>query len=237
MFFLNVCGLNVQVNNIYEDFKKRSLEYIIEETKPDIILEATEEEISKEAVEDPRFSKGYHEGAVLFRKMCKEILRYNAFFFHSAVVSYKGKGYVFTGKSGSGKSTHAMLWREVFPDAVIINGDKPLIRREKDGFYAYGAPWNGKEGLHQNESVKIEGVFFIEQSKENSVKKLSPKEVLKKIFSRTNYIREPESNLLLIELLESFVTEVPFYQLLCDISREAVYTAYKTINPEDNNEY
>lgn len=237
MFFLKVCGLNIQVNNIYEEIKNCSLEYMIEKTKPDIILETTEDEILKEVSADPRFGKGYHEGAILFRKMCREILRYNAFFFHSAVVSYEGKGYVFTGKSGSGKTTHAMLWKEVFSDAVIINGDKPMIRREKDGFFAYGTPWNGKEGLHKNTSVKIEGVFFIEQDDKNSVKKLSHKEVLEKVFSRTNYIREPELNVLLINLLESFVTEVPFYKFSCNLSRDAVYAAYKTMNREENNEY
>ena len=45
---------------------------MIEKTKPDIILETTEDEILKEVSADPRFGKGYHEGAILFRKMCRE---------------------------------------------------------------------------------------------------------------------------------------------------------------------
>ena len=44
--------------------------------------------------------------------------------------------------SGTGKSTHARLWRETFGDrAVMVNDDKPLLRITKDGVIAYGTPW------------------------------------------------------------------------------------------------
>ncbi len=237
LFFMNLCGLNVQVNNIYEEFRKRAKDYIIEETEPDIVLEVTKDEILAELLRDPRFGEAYHEGAILFGKVCREILKHNAFFLHSAVVEYEGKGYLFTGRSGAGKSTHALLWQEVFPKSVIINADKPMIKRCHDGFYAYGTPWCGKEGINKNASVKICGAFFIEQAEGNSIKEMDKKEVLEKIFSRTNYMREPELNLLMTGLLSEFVEKVPFYLLECDISHEAVKTAYNAINSEEKNEY
>ena len=34
--------------------------------------------------------------------------------FHAAAVSLNGKGYMFLGKSGTGKSTHARLWLQIY---------------------------------------------------------------------------------------------------------------------------
>lgn len=45
-----------------------------------------------------------------------------------------GKAYMFSAPSGTGKSTHAKLWRDCFGDRVtMINDDKPLIKFREDG--------------------------------------------------------------------------------------------------------
>ena len=82
-----------------------------------------------------------------------KLLQHDAFLLHAAVVAHHGKAYAFCAPRGVGKTTHALLWQEHFGKdaAEIINGDKPIIRRHKDGtFYAYGTPWGGKEGLQKN---------------------------------------------------------------------------------------
>jgi serine kinase of HPr protein (carbohydrate metabolism regulator) len=54
---------------------------------------------------------------------------YDTFLFHGSAIAVDGVGYLFTAKSGTGKSTHARLWRELLgARAVMVNDDKPLLR-------------------------------------------------------------------------------------------------------------
>ena len=48
--------------------------------------------------------------------------------FHSSVISYRGRGVLFLGESGTGKSTHTRLWREHIPGAELLNDDSPIVR-------------------------------------------------------------------------------------------------------------
>ena len=47
---------------------------------------------------------------------------------HGAVVAIDNKAYMFTANSGVGKTTRAKLWLNEYPDSIIVNGDKPLIK-------------------------------------------------------------------------------------------------------------
>lgn len=231
-----ICGLNIQINNIYKNIENLSKDYIISNiAKPDIILNVSDSEIDNELLKYPQFSREYHEGVVLFRKLCKKIIPFNAFFLHSAAVSFNNEGFLFCGKSGAGKSTHAILWEKTFKDAFVLNADKPLIRLLNGSFFVYGTPWCGKEGLQKNIYAKIAGVCFLEKSAENSIRKMSSKETLQKIFNQTVYMKNPGLNSRLMELLNKFITEIPFYSLNCNISKDAVYTAYNMMKPEEKN--
>lgn len=44
---------------------------------------------------------------------------------HASCASLKGRGYLFLGKSGTGKSTHSRQWLEAFPDCRLLNDDNP----------------------------------------------------------------------------------------------------------------
>ena len=48
--------------------------------------------------------------------------------FHSSVIRYRGRGVLFLGESGTGKSTHTRLWREHIPGAEQLNDDSPIVR-------------------------------------------------------------------------------------------------------------
>ena len=61
--------------------------------------------------------------------------------FHAAVVSYEGKGYMFLGPSGTGKSTHASLWLRHVAGTALVNDDNPVVRIGEDGrATVYGSP-------------------------------------------------------------------------------------------------
>ncbi|MFH0825414.1 MAG: hypothetical protein V2B18_21895, partial [Pseudomonadota bacterium] len=83
---------------------------------------------------------------------------------HSCGVSDSGRGLLFVGNSGHGKSTMARLWAG---RAIILNDDRIIIRRREDIFLMYGTPWHGDVKSCFPESVPVHKVFFLSQSTEN----------------------------------------------------------------------
>ena len=73
-----------------------------------------------------------------------QLLRHNGIMLHSSCVVVDDGAYLFTARSGTGKSTHTNLWLEKFGDrAYILNDDKPALRLENGTWFAYGTPWSG----------------------------------------------------------------------------------------------
>ena len=63
------------------------------------------------------------ETLAVYRKMAD----YDTVLLHGSAIAVDDEGYFFTAKSGTGKSTHARLWREMLGDrAVMINDDNRL---------------------------------------------------------------------------------------------------------------
>jgi len=91
---------------------------------------------------------------------------------HSASVLYKGQAWLFSGRSGTGKSTHAALWHDNF-DTPYINGDLNLIGFEGNSPVVYGIPWCGTSGISSKETYPLGGIVLLKQAKENRVESLS----------------------------------------------------------------
>ena len=93
--------------------------------------------------------------------------------FHSAVVSYQGKGYMVLGRSGTGKSTHASLWRRYIEGTELMNDDNPAVRIRPDGTaMVYGTPWSGKTPCYRNVSCPVGGIVLLSQAPYNEIKRL-----------------------------------------------------------------
>ncbi len=94
--------------------------------------------------------------------------------FHSSVVSHHGHGYMFLGKSGTGKSTHSSLWLKHIEGCHLVNDDNPVVRRLPDGFYVFGSPWSGKTPCYRNVSFPIGGIVQLSQAPYNKIERLRP---------------------------------------------------------------
>lgn len=93
--------------------------------------------------------------------------------FHAAVIGNGGRGYLFLGKSGTGKSTHARLWLEHVPGSELVNDDNPVVRVEADGSVrVYGSPWSGKTPCYRNMSLPLGGFVQLEQAPLNRIRRL-----------------------------------------------------------------
>jgi hypothetical protein len=92
--------------------------------------------------------------------------------FHSAIVGHQGRGYMFLGKSGTGKSTHARLWLRHIEGTQLVNDDNPVVRVFPDGAVVYGSPWSGKTPCYRNMSLPLGGIVLLRQAPYNKIERL-----------------------------------------------------------------
>ncbi len=228
-----IADLNILINPIYENTKRRLFPYITNSDSYDFEISLTENE--KNNLDENGFSintKTISEDSLILQKLCCTVLEsYDGFFFHSSSVMVDGNAYVFSAPSGTGKSTHTALWRKHFGDkAVMINDDKPIIRKHNGLFYIYGTPWMGKTNIGNNIKAPVKAIYFLEQSKETSAVKVSTGSVFKEILEATVVPQNRETMHILLSLLDEFFSGVSVYKLKCNMDIEAVKVAYTAAN-------
>ena len=99
---------------------------------------------------------------------------------HAVVVSCEGKGYLFLGPGGTGKSTHARLWLENVEGTKLVNDDFPVVR---DGV-VYGSPWGGKTPCYKNVSYPIGSIVRLSQAPYNKIHHISGIEAYLTLYCR-----------------------------------------------------
>lgn len=224
----------------YPYLKKICANYEYDGDEPSkTIIEVTKEDIEMEkshfSVLD--FPDAYYESLALYRKFLAYMMTNDAIILHSSALAIDGEAFLFTAPSGTGKSTHAKLYRQVFGDRVtMINDDKPIIRLVGEDFYVYGTPWNGKHNLDTNTRVKIKAICNLKQAKENSIKQISKAQMLMVLINQTLRPKEESEVDKLFTILDKLLNKVGLYELYCNISEEAVKLSYKTMSRESKDE-
>jgi hypothetical protein len=90
--------------------------------------------------------------------------------FHASVVELRGKGYLFLGKSGTGKSTHSGLWLSHVEGSRLLNDDNPVVRLFPGGrAVVYGSPWSGKTPCYRNEEAPVGAIVRLKQAPGNKI--------------------------------------------------------------------
>ena len=145
------------------------------------------------------------------------------------------QAYLFTAKSGTGKSTHARLWREMLgARAVMVNDDKPLIRVTDQGVLAYGTPWDGKHRLSSNICVPLKAVCILEQSPENHIRRITPTEAMPFLLQQVYRPSDPGMLARTLELIDRMAKSVSFYKLACNMDPEAAQLSYHTMVTDES---
>lgn len=97
--------------------------------------------------------------------------QHNMMVIHSASLLYQGKAWLFSGPSGTGKSTHTNLWKRLF-DTPILNGDLNLLAIENGQAVIHGLPWCGTSGISVTDTYPLGGIILLKQAKEDIVEEL-----------------------------------------------------------------
>jgi hypothetical protein len=122
-----------------------------------------------------------------------------------------GRGHLFLGHSGAGKSTTARLWTGR-PGVRILSDDR-IILRERDGrIWMYGTPWHGDAGIASPECAPLSSIYLLARGKHNDRLPLSPGMAAAELFSRTFATHHSSEGIRFsLEFLDRVVQEVPCY--------------------------
>lgn len=115
---------------------------------------------------DDRFAKTALS-SMLRIVFAQAILPHGAISVHASVVVNDGKGFLFMGKSGTGKSTHSGLWLKHIEGSWLLNDDNPIVRVTGEEVVVYGSPWSGKTHCYRNESAPVAGIVRLKQAPRN----------------------------------------------------------------------
>jgi len=197
----------------------------------DFEREKSAREDIKEGIPIRQFSDAYLETLAVYRKIADHLLSCDTLLFHGSVIAVDGIGYLFTAKSGTGKSTHTRLWREYFGErAVMINDDKPLLHITDSGVTAYGTPWDGKHRLSTNIAVPLKGICILTRDTINHIEPAGPRAVYPLIVQQTNRSLSADGMKQTLSLIDRMLNVVPVYRLGVNMDIEAARVAYEGMN-------
>ena len=149
---------------------------------------------------------------------------------HASVTRFEGRGNLFFGVSGTGKSTHSRLWHEFVPESDLMNDDNPVIRFEDGQCLVYGSPWSGKTLCYRNVVAPVNALVRLEQFPKNRIERLHSLQAYASIIAAVSTIRWNHDIMsLLIPTIERVAMNIPCYLLKCRPDEEAVRVCKETI--------
>lgn len=151
------------------------------------------------------------------------LLQNNALILHSASIIVKGKAIIFTAPSGTGKTTQTNLWHKYMDKVEDLNGDRTLLQKMGQKWFACGFPLYGGVLRCEQKAVPIAGIVIIRQGKEDKVKELS---IIKKVSLLYSEITVPAIESFAVnrvmDLVEDLVKNITVIQLDCTMKKDAV---------------
>ena len=232
---IQICSLHQMVHQYCREFR------ISEERKQalrtgesaDLTVRITPQDIAYENAADEKlqhFSDAYREGLAVCRRISEYMPSCDTFLFHASAIAVDGRAYLFAAASGTGKSTHARLWRELLGErAVMINDDKPFVRITPHHAVVYGSPWNGKHRLGVNICVPLKAVCILERSDKNHICRVSPGEAYPVLLQQVYRPQDPEMMKRTLQLIDRLTKLTEFYRLGCNMDPEAARLSFETM--------
>jgi hypothetical protein len=93
-----------------------------------------------------------------------------------------GRGYLFLGQSGAGKTTSARLW-DSRPGVRILSDDRIILRYLDGCLWMYGTPWHGEGRFARPARTRLNHIFFLGRGAVNSVRPMAAAETVARLMS------------------------------------------------------
>ena len=234
---IKLAGLPIRIETVTDCLSAVCGDYLTDEapcftvttTEADILAER-EKSMAEHAYEGlvyPDFSPVELENTAVYRKIAMRLPEYNAIVFHGAAVAVGEQAFLFTAKSGTGKTTHTNLWLKNIDGSYIVNGDKPILRVTDGKVFVCGTPWMGKEALGCNTCVPLQGLCILRRGTENTIQPVRFSDVMPTLVGQS--YRPPDNAALIrtLRVIEQIGQTVGLYVLYCNMEDEAALVAYK----------
>lgn len=156
---------------------------------------------------------------------------YSALEMHASVVMHQGRGFLFLGKSGTGKSTHTRLWLKHIPGTELLNDDNPVLRVVDGVARVFGSPWSGKTPCYKAKDVPVGAIVRLKQAPANLITRLSLIQSYASVMSSCSGFR-PIRKLADAqhETLSAIAQQVPCYHLECLPDEAAARLCQQTVD-------
>ncbi len=242
-FTMEAAGISVAVSALFASTRDYCARFLTEEPAEfsvSVCQEDLDREREKAAKEDAleglpirNMTDAQLEITAVQRKITEKLFDRGILLFHGSVIAVDGQGYLFTAKSGTGKSTHTRLWRQLLGDrAVMINDDKPFLELGEGRILAHGSAWMGKHGLGCRGSVPLKAICILERGVTNEIQKIAPKEALFMLLQQSNRPQNKEKWPQYLEMIDKIAGTVAFYRLRCNMEAEAAEVAFAAMREE-----
>lgn len=151
---------------------------------------------------------------------------------HASVIRYEGRGYLFLGKSGTGKSTHTRLWLKHIEGSRLLNDDNPVVALDHKTGEAtvYGTPWSGKTPCYLNESVPVGAFVRLEQAPANDISRLTATYAFAALLPSCSCLKQDAAIYKgIIDTVTHIATRIPVCHLKCLPDEAAARLSMQTI--------
>lgn len=170
----------------------------------------------------------YLETLAVYRKIAEQLLDHDVLLFHGSAIAVDGEVYLFTARSGTGKSTHVRLWREYLKDrAVMVNDDKPLLRMTDQGVMVYGTPWDGKHRLSNPIALPLKALVILKRDSHNHIEPIGIESAFPILLQQSYHSADPVRMTKVLSMLEHLGCQAKLYELGCNMEPEAARIAYE----------
>ena len=236
-FTVKLADIPIGVRANFETTKDFCKEYLTDE-EPAFCVEVTKQAIARECVDVGKeagnagcaFSANYLETLALYRAIVEKLIDYNVVLFHGAAVEVDGQCFIFTARSGTGKTTHIRRWKRLLGDRMsVVNGDKPLLKAENGKTTVYGTPWCGKEKYGSNTSAPLKAICVLERSETNRIEKTAPADILGNLITQTFRPDDTASMIKTLAILDAITKNTEFYRLGCNMDISAAELSYNAM--------
>ncbi len=231
----------IEIESLYEEIHVLCRDYIAEDETPDFYIHIQKQDIAYEQERSDRemlregktsriWRESYLETLAVYRKIADFMAERNTILFHGSVIAVDQQAYLFTAKSGTGKSTHTRLWREYFKDrAVMVNDDKPLLKITDSQVIAFGTPWNGKHHLGETIAVPLKAICILRRGAVNEIHQISRQQAYAMLLQQMHKSAKPEILAVSLGLLDRMAEQIPLYELKCNQNSDAVIVSYNAM--------
>lgn len=226
-----IAGLKTEYQVRGELLRERSEPYKADFSDDETQIRAivSDEYINRRMEKIPYLNADEHEYMWTCEAFYRELLRYNGMMLHSSCVEKDGFAYLFSARSGTGKSTHTHLWLKNFEGARIINDDKPALILDEGKWYACGTPFSGKTDENIDVRIPVRAIVFLHRSETNSVKRIPMPQAIGLLIEQTLHPADKGLAETMLDMVDKLLRDIPVFSLGCNMDDDAAIVAYNEI--------